>query len=131
MKTKVEYFMNKITDFGGYTFSEGTHDTACLLAKAYDLLNGLEFSDEVEYIPWRIARFSNQVEKALSWDRDEYDSAFEAYYWGALQVVDEEQASYLLDDAFDILGSLSPEGYYFGSHEGDGACFGWWKYQEE
>lgn len=32
----------------------------------------------------------------------------------------------LLDEAFDALDSLAPEGHYFGSHPGDGSCFGYW-----
>jgi hypothetical protein len=38
------------------------------------------------------------------------------------------------DDAYSLLESLSdalsehaPDGYRFGGHEGDGACFGFWK----
>lgn len=27
---------------------------------------------------------------------------------------------------FDTLDEFSPEGYYFGAHEGDGSDFGWW-----
>jgi len=32
--------------------------------------------------------------------------------------------------AFDRLGELAPEGFYFGASEGDGACFGFWLEQE-
>jgi hypothetical protein len=32
--------------------------------------------------------------------------------------------------AFDRLGELAPEGFYFGASEGDGACFGFWLTQE-
>lgn len=42
-----------------------------------------------------------------------------------------EESSYLLEDLFDLLNTMAPEGTYFGSHEGDGACFGFWTYTEE
>jgi len=32
--------------------------------------------------------------------------------------------------AFDRLGELAPDGFYFGASEGDGACFGFWLEQE-
>jgi hypothetical protein len=42
------------------------------------------------------------------------------------------------DDAYSLLESLSdalsenaPEGFYFGAHEGDGACFGFWPMGDE
>lgn len=38
----------------------------------------------------------------------------------------ENRAESLLDSAFEILDSLAPAYTYFGSHDGDGACFGFW-----
>jgi len=38
----------------------------------------------------------------------------------------EEEASELLLCLFDLLREKSPEGFYFGSHPGDGALFGFW-----
>ena len=35
-----------------------------------------------------------------------------------------------LEELFDLLNGLAPEGYYFGAHEGDGADFGFWKTEE-
>jgi len=38
----------------------------------------------------------------------------------------EEEAHELLLSLFDLLGEVSPPGFYFGSHPGDGALFGFW-----
>jgi hypothetical protein len=39
---------------------------------------------------------------------------------------DREQLSELCSDLFDMLDALAPVGFSFGSHEGDGALFGFW-----
>ena len=31
------------------------------------------------------------------------------------------------EELFDKLNCLAPEGYYYGTHPGDGACFGFWQ----
>jgi hypothetical protein len=40
----------------------------------------------------------------------------------------EELCSEILFELIDMLDSLSPEGVYFGAHEGDGSDFGFWPY---
>jgi hypothetical protein len=42
-------------------------------------------------------------------------------YWESFE------ASYLLEELFDILDNLSPPGYYFGAHPSDGVDYGWWR----
>ena len=38
-----------------------------------------------------------------------------------------EQASWILDpDIWDLLNNIAPDYTYFGSQEGDGACYGFW-----
>lgn len=45
---------------------------------------------------------------------------------------DIELADILLnEDCFYLLNDISPIGTYFGSHQGDGACFGFWEQEEE
>jgi len=44
----------------------------------------------------------------------------------------EETSMYLNEDLWNALeGEYCPEGYYFGSHPGDGSDYGFWKIEEE
>jgi len=38
----------------------------------------------------------------------------------------EEELDWALEDLFELLNEMAPEGQYFGAHEGDGSDFGWW-----
>lgn len=42
-----------------------------------------------------------------------------------------EEAQWRFEKLFDLLDEYAPEGTYFGSHEGNGACFGFWTHEEE
>ena len=41
-----------------------------------------------------------------------------------------DDAAYLLEELFNILDDHSPEGFYFGTHPGDGSDFGFWQIEE-
>ena len=42
-----------------------------------------------------------------------------------------EDAEYIWCDVFDYMNGIAPSGYYFGSHEGDGACIGFFQASPE
>jgi hypothetical protein len=42
----------------------------------------------------------------------------------------QDEAQWILEEAFDLLNEASPEGYYFGTHPGDGSDFGFWQIQD-
>lgn len=43
-----------------------------------------------------------------------------------------EDCSFLLnEELFDALNEAAPEGFCFGSNEGDGACFGFWPLEDD
>jgi len=42
-----------------------------------------------------------------------------------------ELTPHLLEDLFEALGEVAPDGHYFGAHPGDGSDFGFWPVEEE
>jgi hypothetical protein len=48
-------------------------------------------------------------------------------YWSGEPIGSPEE---IIEDAFNELNALCPEGYHFGSHPGDGALFGVWEIEE-
>lgn len=42
-----------------------------------------------------------------------------------------DDAMHVLEELFEILDAVAPEGCYFGTHPGDGSDFGWWTFDNE
>lgn len=42
-----------------------------------------------------------------------------------------DEVDNLFWDLYDVLDLVAPAGTYFGAHEGDGALFGFWKFEDE
>lgn len=60
----------------------------------------------------------------------DYAEVFAALSWGNTEVVDDtdlrEDATYLITALEDAINDELPSNYFFGTLEGDGACFGVW-----
>lgn len=60
--------------------------------------------------------------------RKEYGDVYDAVELGAICLdLCLDGYIWLVEDLFDALNELAPEGYYFGAHPGDGSDFGFWE----
>lgn len=116
----VKELQDFIKENKGYIISEATLLTSDLCQEAYRVIGIFnirpKFRRELAYligdkhIEWG---FSDNI-------LDNYESELG------------QQASWLWnEDIFHYFNYIAPKGYYFGSHEGDGACIGWFQYDEE
>ena len=101
-------------DFAGFILSEGTLKTSDLLRKSESFLSELEthFFNSVGVSKESYANFL-ETKKLI--DGVLYDHTVPA-----------DTASDVWDSCVVFFNSIAPDGHYFGSHEGDGACFGFW-----
>lgn len=99
--------------------------------------------DQLDAFPWIVSCDTLRTEDLLVrfWQAAEQvlavkDLQFEPELFAALERLagedssesdwDEDEARQSVDDLADVLREHAPAGFYFGSQEGDGACFGFW-----
>lgn len=121
-----ENFHSHVQKNGGYIFSDGTLRITHLLAKAFDLLVSYNMNDELQ----------KEILTVFEFDEDGiYDvGLFEKQFYDEARILAEnvDDASYIWnEDVFNFFMEISPDGYSFGSSEGDGALIGWFKVEEE
>lgn len=68
--------------------------------------------------------------------RKEYAEVFEAldsldHFLDPIPTLAQDDAGFLLAELDDALNEHAPAGCYFGASDGDGACFGFWSFEEE
>ena len=89
---------------------------------------------------WRTARpqdlvpvFMDALRETCAYERfmNEHPSLKDAFDNERHEFWESEECAYFLnEDLFDELDMHSPDGYYFGSAEGDGSDFGFWSIDE-
>lgn len=80
------------------------------------------------------APFRTKIEYQTIRSNDYVKRACEGEWTEPFSEMDERTHEVLnnaLDLIFVIMNSIAPEGCYFGSSEGDGACFGFWECEDE
>ena len=102
---------------GGYTVSCATMRAQDLIPKFLEALKVLSIEAHKELtapdgkkplVPWYASK-----------------AAEDSDWWQS------EECAYILNEVlFDSLNEYAPEGFHFGSHEGDGACYGFWPNEE-
>jgi hypothetical protein len=107
---------NRSSQHGGY-ISEGAISSGTL--RTQDLLR--TFADEYERVlPFNGKRLANEARDMAT--------LLETAYRNPHRV---DEADEMLSDLIDALNDIAMrEGLYFGAHEGDGACFGYWEPEE-
>jgi hypothetical protein len=109
---------------GGSVVSDGTLRSEDLLPKLCDALYSLGKKQLAKdlYKEGQVALDTIKRLEDASW-RNELSDEDCALYQTAWDTI-----SWIInEDLFDALNENAPKGYYFSSHEGDGACFGFWK----
>ena len=53
------------------------------------------------------------------------------WYMGVIIIVVGAIGFFVNEELFDRLNDIAPEGCLFGSHEGDGALFGFWTVEDD
>ena len=110
----------------GIIISDGTLNPQHLLPTFYDILTNYNIQ-------------ASQLKKDIeAWFRptsnngSELKPTFHNQYHSLIRLVyDIEFINETITSCYDFLDSIAPEGYYFGSTDGDGACIGFFKYEKE
>ena len=100
-------------DFTG-TVIHGTIRPQDLLPTFLDIL--------FEYHPEAYSEIANALKEEFgNWEERPDDDSI----WNSEFIAD-----VLYEDIWDAMNEIAPDGYYFGSHPGDGADYGFWKEEE-
>ena len=104
--------------FIGVELSHATMRTEDLIPNFMHFLNYVAKECEIEK---EVATIQEEVDKLEFEEHEGYGTYYK----------NQEKASYLLnEDIWDLLNEIAPEHTYFGSHEGDGAAYGFWTSDE-
>lgn len=122
---KLKDFLDNSTYYGTFQLSWGTLKITDLCDKATDFIEYMKF-DLDEDLKRQIKKFKAMSRIIWQWEYDIPQEKYEKY-----RDLFETNCYYLWEDIFDFFNEVCPEGYYFGSTEGDGADFGFWRYEGE
>lgn len=112
----------------GYILSDGTCNLTHILPKCYDLIVAYNLRTDIKTEITKV--FVNTL---ATTSKEKLLPTFENQYYSRIEIPDnkQEESGYIFNELiFNYFNNISPKGFYFGSSEGDGACFGWFKIEE-
>ena len=102
----------------GMELSSATMRAEDLIPTFMDFLRGVAEECEIQD---EVLEIQNSVQNLVRGEEQGYGEYFK----------DQEQASWILnEDIWDLIQEIAPDYTSFGSHEGDGACYGFWTNKE-
>ncbi|NLE05247.1 MAG: hypothetical protein GX638_10685 [Crenarchaeota archaeon] len=116
----IEKFQDEIIQEEGIILSDGTLSLQHLLPKAYDLIEAYNLDTNI----------NKDIESVFEGDKPTF---YNQFYGNSklIQSKSEIASDIWNEDVYSLFNNLCPNGFYFGSSEGDGACIGFFKYDEE
>ena len=117
-----------IIENDGWILSEGTLRLEDLLCKCYDAIIAYNLNSRVDAFITKKENLRDDIRELFEGEPTFYNS-----YYGRCSLIPEREddACQLLgNEIWDYMNGIAPEGYYFGSCEGDGACIGFFRYDE-
>lgn len=125
-KPSVKHFKDFIKSNEGFILSDGTLNLTHLLSKAHDLIVAYNMNDSLQIDIIDLFDLDCPLEKG--------ETLYSKQYHGEAKIYEdsEQDANEIWnDDVYNYFNEISPNGYSFGSFDGDGACIGWFKVEEE
>lgn len=115
MTTRKDILLARLARNGSLVISEGTLTTYDLFFDFVDVLETLNLAayQQLMFPCGMTPDYLRAVDEGRNAD-----------FWASAD------AEFILNEVADCLQAAAPEGYYFGAHEGDGACFGFWTIEE-
>lgn len=117
---------------GSYILSDGTLNLTHLLPKAYNLIISYNMQSKT------VKDIKKAIEEVfVNTDKEETEKLLPTFinqYYNRIEISEDKQedANYLWNEnIFNYFNNIAPNKYYFGSSEGDGACIGWFKCEDE
>ena len=126
---------------GGYVLSDGTLNLLHLLTKAGDFIAGWNLKQSPKSKHIKPAMIYADIVSCMQGDKETINKLkqkktglfYEQYYGNIELKTDHEQeysAYHVWNDFESFAQEIAPKGYYFGCSEGDGACIGFFKYED-
>lgn len=114
-------FQKHVRKNEGYILSDGTLNLEHLLSKAYDFIVLYNLETELK----------EDILECFEYDGEVNGDLFLKQYYDEARLNEDYNATVLWnEDVYMYFNEIAPDGYYFGSSDGDGALIGWFKYEE-